>query len=87
MWTWNEYPARIKLSPVPGALAEIFNVTDSELTGEKLTWPATNELALGLESFGQFNTTGPPGVEAVKLTVAVPVTPQVIDIFPPLMVG
>jgi hypothetical protein len=58
---------------------------ESELCSENPTLPVTVTVAPGVETLGQFNTRGSPGVERVKLNTAEPVTPQVIDALAPLM--
>jgi hypothetical protein len=44
-------------------------------------------VAPGVATLGQFNTRGLPGLERVKLNVAVPVTPHVMEAVAPLMVA
>ena len=73
----------VKLLAVP----ESVSVIASELCGENPIWPVMVTVSPGVAKVGQFNTRGAPGVERIKLNVAAPVTPQVMDAFAPLMVA
>jgi hypothetical protein len=78
---------RVKVSSTLLAVPDSVSVIASELSEENPTWPVTVKVAPGVATVGQFNTRGLPGVESVKLNVAVPVTPQVMEALAPVIVA
>src|ERR1700722_17236595 len=63
------------------------SVIASELTAGKEIWPLTVEVSPAVATVGQLTTRGPPGVVSVRLKVAAPVTPHVMEALAPVMLG